>query len=127
LAAYADAPFVLPEKLGDQSAPRRRAWSNWSRGWLAVSGAIAAAILAMVIPAPMREGRPTPRAPIQAPTPFDSGIIHPVSSKPVMHRATGRELMGVVGEDGNLYWIEVERVRTIRLPNGRLGLTGNEL
>ncbi len=33
-----------------------------------------------------------------------------------IRRVTGREVLGVVGEDGNIYWIEVDRIRTIRRP-----------
>lgn len=95
--------------------------------WLA-PGAIAAALLAMVVP------RPTPtsveRLPIvQAPlmttlrgtvgSPFADGqqdIMRSVRSTPAIHRNTGREIIGVVGDDGNLYWIEVERTRTVKLP-----------
>lgn len=29
---------------------------------------------------------------------------------------TGREIFGVLGEDGNLYWIEVDRTLTVRQP-----------
>ena len=35
---------------------------------------------------------------------------------PAVRRSTGRDLIGVIGEDGNWYWIEVERSRTIRVP-----------
>lgn len=33
-----------------------------------------------------------------------------------IRRITGREVLGVVGEDGNIYWIEVDRILTIRRP-----------
>lgn len=29
-------------------------------------------------------------------------------------RMTDRELLGVIGEDGNIYWIEIDRTRTIK-------------
>jgi anti-sigma factor RsiW len=129
LACYVESPVPLPA-LSEQAAGQKRTWSKWNRGLLAVSGAIAAAILAMVVPAPVRDDQPL--------RPFaenrdsvmggPSSVVRPVSTAtPVLQRATGRDLMGVVGEDGNIYWIEVERTRTIRLPNGRSGLSGNEL
>ena len=44
-------------------------------------------------------------------------------SGPTYRRSTGREYMGIVGEDGNIYWIEIERTRTLErglnpLPQG---------
>lgn len=101
---------------------QRRTWF-----WLA-PGAIAAALLAMIVP------RPTPtnveRQPIvpglSAPalngtwgSSFADGqqdMMQSVRSTPAIHRNTGREIIGVVGDDGNLYWIEVERTRTVTLP-----------
>jgi hypothetical protein len=56
------------------------------------------------------------------------GMYRPVSSTlPSVQRATGRDLVGVVGEDGNVYWIEVERTRTVRLPHGKSGAPANRL
>jgi anti-sigma factor RsiW len=129
LNAYVSEPVCPPETLGPQRTVRLRLWSHWSRGWLAVSGAVAAALLAMVIPAPFGDAPVTPPTIVgrDGISPADSSLVHPVSSTPVLQRATGRDLMGVVGEDGNIYFIEVERTRTIRLPNGRFGLQGNEL
>lgn len=105
-------------RLGRQ----RRTWF-----WL-VSGAIAAALLAMVVPRPMPtnvQHPPLVRAP-SAPTlngvvgsPITDGqqdLMRSVRSTPAIHRNTGREVIGVVGDDGNLYWIEVERTRTVKLP-----------
>ncbi len=31
-----------------------------------------------------------------------------------VQRDRGRETIGVLGEDGNIYWIEVDRTRTVR-------------
>ena len=91
--------------------------------WL-VPGAIAAALLAMVVPRPMPtsvERPPTVQAPSvgEVGSHFTGGqqdIMHSVRSTPAIHRNTGREIIGVVGDDGNLYWIEVERTRTVKLP-----------
>jgi len=105
-------------------ARQRRTWF-----WLA-PGAIAAALLAMVVPRPVPtnvQHPPIVQAP-SAPTfsgavgsPFSGGqqdLMHSVRSTPAIHRNTGREIIGVVGDDGNLYWIEVERTRTVTLPAG---------
>ena len=40
-------------------------------------------------------------------------------------RSTGRNVLGIIGDDGNVYFIEVDRTRTIRLPDA--GTTSNEL
>jgi hypothetical protein len=37
-------------------------------------------------------------------------------SLPRYQRDRGTEVIGVVGDDGNVYWLEVERTRTIKLP-----------
>ncbi len=42
-----------------------------------------------------------------------NGMMQQVSY-PRTRRNTGREMLGVVGEDGKMYWIEVDRIRTIR-------------
>ena len=104
--------------------------------WLA-PGAIAAALLAMVVPRPSPtsvERLPIVQAPLM-PTfkegvmsPFTDGrqdIMHSVRSAPAIHRNTGREIIGVVGDDGNLYWIEVEHTRTVKLPAASSLRSGN--
>lgn len=108
--------------------------------WLA-PGAIAAALLAMIVPrlTPTNVERPLGvRSPSTSTfdgvlgSPFTGGqqdLMHSVRTTPAIHRNTGREIIGVVGDDGNLYWIEVERTRTVTLPatsNSRAG-TLNEL
>lgn len=108
---------------------------RFRRRWLFVPGAVAAAILALVIPKPGLDSLDRTRAPVlESPVtgsveartapfvrPFQrSGLMTPVALKPSVRRRTGRDLIGVMGDDGNLYWIEVERSRTIRLPKRRL-------
>ena len=92
------------------------------RGWLMIPGAIAAALLAMVIPDPdYRRGPAVPLvASMVAPSiPWSgSNLARPVSTVPKIRSQTGRDVIGVVGDDGNLYWIEVEKKRTIRWPAG---------
>lgn len=97
------------------------------RGWLMIPGAIAAALLAMVIPDPdvhhpstaplVSDGRElfsvTPESAWDG-----SKLTMPVSTAPKIRSQTGRDVIGVVGDDGNLYWIEVEKKRTVRWPAG---------
>ncbi len=141
----------------------RRGWRDrYHRGWWLVPGAVAAALLALVIPKPGLDGGraiPSVAAPKlvgSAPTqtsvpvshantyrpamtsmPGDAGISTVAGSRrsgsdlmrhvsdrpqhPTLRRRTGREVIGVMGDDGNLYWIEVDRTRTIRqTPDRRL-------
>lgn len=119
---------------------------NWRtrahRGWLLIPGAIAAAFAALMIPR-MDWGRPASHVPAVALTPDASlvpssspsleprsmsrGGINPDLMRTVgtTRRNTGRDVLGIMGDDGNLYFIEVDRTRTIRLPGA--GTTSNEL
>lgn len=108
----------------------RRGGRRVGHAWLWASGAVAAAILAMVIPHPAQVSKSLP--PIGAERgdagltpalqPMRAGrsqgdLMRSVSTQaPAVRRSTGRDLIGVIGEDGNWYWIEVERSRTIRVP-----------
>lgn len=109
-------------------AARRR---GGARGWWLLAGAVAAALLALVTPHPVL--RPTgeslkpmvDRAPmasvpcVQNPSPAGNGQV-PMRTVgaplPRVRRDTGREIFGIVGENGGIYWIEVDRTRTIRRP-----------
>ena len=105
----------------------RRAGMRFHRGWLMIPGAIAAALLATFIPQPVippgNLNKPS-IAPILNPLvnsdrhrPVNHvGHMQPVGNAPRTRSDRGRELIGVVGDDGNLYWIEVQRTRTIRVP-----------
>jgi len=118
-----------PLKLTAISIARPR---NRFQGYgLLVAGAIAAALLAIVIPSPLMNAKPARDAGSQTATLFpgatvinqqsgrlENPVMRTVGASPSIHRETGREVIGVVGDDGNLYWIEVERTRTIRLPRG---------
>ena len=97
------------------------------RGWLLIPGAIAAALLATVVPWPefseekapnvVRLGDhafPTLESMPTAPDANPMGLMRNVNQ---LRRNTGREVIGVIGEDGNIYWIEVDRTRTIRVPS----------
>ena len=56
-------------------------------------------------------------------TEFDPGneVMRNVGHQPVprqrIDRNTAREVFGIIGDNGELYWIEVDRIRTIRTPN----------
>ncbi len=97
------------------------------RGWLMIPGAIAAALLAMVIPDSGYRGQSTTplvtnRSDLFPVSPGSmwsgSELARPVSTVPRIRSQTGRDVIGVVGDDGNLYWIEVEKKRTVRWPAG---------
>ena len=128
---------------------RRVKTRSFNLGWMLIPGAIAAAILATVIPRPTFTDQSgavtdatngqTTMLPSVMPTVMpsvardgrggSSDLMRPVSVAPSVRRRTGRDLIGVVGDDGNLYWIEVERTRTIKLPRRRPVSSGslNEL
>ncbi len=128
------ASSALKQALEDEQAPtqtspvlvtKNKREPLRPRGWWLVPGAIAAALLAMVVPYPKtsrteRSGAPTavlaPPTPSISPWAGTMNVLHPARTTPVLHRNTGTDVIGVVGDDGNLYWIEVERTRTIKLP-----------
>ncbi len=125
-----DFQLEAPSGIGAQ---RERRGRN-HRGWMLVPGAIAAALLAIVIPRPgslspeqggavVQQAAPTtPRDFAGARQLQNQGMMRPVAngvSRPSVQRRTGRDLIGVIGDDGNLYWIEVERTRTVRFPQRR--------
>ena len=110
-----------------RSEPRRV--SFWTR-WM-VPGAVAAGLLAWALarvsfdrpavgPAPMADrsgGETAPLVPRISPG-YGPGEMryNAALGRPSVKRDTGREVIGVMGEDGNLYWIEVDRTRTVRRP-----------
>lgn len=117
------------------SKQRTRQGRSWF--WLA-PGAIAATLLAMLVPHPaskplyhpplvMAPGEPLLNGAVRSP--FTGGrqdVMRSVRSTPAIHRNTDREIIGVVGDDGNLYWIEVERTRTVTLPAGTSSQAGTD-
>lgn len=112
-----------------EAAPvaKRTARMGGRRGWLMIPGAIAAALLAMVIPDADYHGQSTTPLVSDGSDLFPvapgsvwggSELTRPVSMAPRIRSQTGRDVIGVVGDDGNLYWIEVEKKRTVRWPAG---------
>ena len=121
------AEVDLGAVFGAAPIARRTVRMKAHRGWLMIPGAIAAALLAMVIPDSGYRGQTTaplvtdrsnvlPIAPVSMWN--GSELARPVSTAPKIRSQTGRDVIGVVGDDGNLYWIEVEKKRTVRWPAG---------
>jgi hypothetical protein len=114
------------------------------RGWWLVPGAVAAALLALAIPRISFDGAGPSQPSFKQPLVVDgssdnrvdpAGVNRPsigqvgstplprrgrdslsrnVSQLPMTSRQTGRDVLGVMGDDGNIYWIETDRTRTIR-------------
>ncbi len=116
------------EALPSQTEPRSLTRYRW--GWRLGAGAIAAALLAIFVArTPFTPSSTSPTVvdgtsqttTLQAvPYPTNGarsdGLMRNVSSgRPRVLRDTGREIFGVLGEDGNIYWIEVDRTRTTRV------------
>ncbi len=117
------------EGLPAQQGPSPARTGTWM--WRLIPGAMAAAMLALVFsrfplaPAPSERPRANGHQPIHSvvpDSPYRFGVgndvpMRRVSTRPSVKRASGRDVLGVIGEDGNIYWIEVDRSRTIRRPN----------
>ncbi len=132
-----EAIFAAPSGASRASRHTSR---RFHRGWLMIPGAIAAGLLAMILPQPALTPTGSPSRPATtlrtAPSAVsqgvwpvhENGMMRPVSTMPRVRSDTGREVIGVVGEDGNLYWIEVERTRTIRVPaSSEAGRPGSDM
>ncbi len=114
-------PAGLPSRSQPQLA------TGYHRGWWLVPGAIAAALLAIVVarfPAPTPSGSTMAHknqlgvnhvVPVDRQTAQPEGLMRTVGTNRV-RRNMGREIIGVIGEDGNIYWIEVDRIQTIKWP-----------
>lgn len=107
---------------------------SYNRAWWLVPGAIAAALLALVMFQPKSPSIPAdgplmvqmPSTRIESPI---DGIALPSStwSSGVrqagyggtprrIQRRTARDVLGVMGDDGNIYLFEVDRIRTTKRP-----------
>ena len=116
------------EPLDFQALPSRKqspARRPSHRGWWLASGAVAAALLALAVvrisPTPstdrsITENRPIPPALTTPAMREQPGVMRNASMTPTIRRSTGRKIFGVIGDDGNIYWIEVDRTRTFRRP-----------
>ncbi len=112
-------PADLPPRLAAHQVAR------FNRGWWLVPGAVAAALLAIVIgrlpvgptsheTAQGDWNNSNAQVPVVGQPVGPQGLMRTVGTRPSITRRTGREVLGVVGEDGNIYWIEVDRIRTIK-------------
>ncbi len=111
------------------------------RHWLLLTGAVAAAILALAIPRPAVTTNDhsasfvekTGAQPIlvdntRRPRPVNADGLMRNVSMPSVQRETGTDVFGVLDENGNVYWIEVERTRTLRRPaRNRAGRSSREI
>jgi len=126
-AALKGAVAFDPVALPVQATPRR--FYLFRRHWLMAAGAVAAAILALVIPKPAVSPNPDrgqmatnvvqdhPAAVQEIPVVGQAGEgLMRNAGMPQIQRNTGRDVFGVMDEKGNVYWIEVDRTRTLRRP-----------
>lgn len=135
-AAVDEKPLSFDPMALTQAAPGSAiARHHWS--WWMIPGAIAAAIaIVLMIPdvappsAPQGQMADRKTSPIAAPVPqiaagghrrpVDYGGVIPVSNPPKrVRRQTLRDYTGVIGADGRLYLIEIDRTRTLRRTSGR--------
>lgn len=131
----ADLPVRQAGRKPAGAFRRRRQVSNltYAFRWL-VPGAAAAALLAILVarfpltpPSDsslaerdrMAANGVTHAPQVASPQPGIMREVGTAGPRTGIRRDTGREIIGVVGEDGNIYWIEVERVRTIKRPRPR--------
>jgi len=134
------AAAALNEALGDEmlsehaasmeTPSRASAGRGYHQGWWLVPGAVAAALLAVMV-ARFSPTVPSDRASLVEQQPVPSQRIPRVGSdhspgglqqnvnmgRDRIKRDTGREVIGVVGDDGNIYWIEIDRTRTYKRPS----------
>ena len=143
---------VLEDVLGDRNASfdpimipspvtaRRPQFVR--RHWLLLTGAVAAAVLALAIPrsALTPNDHPggfvgnTAAQPIHANNDVrparqvNLGVPMRNVSMPSVQRESGTDVFGVLDDNGNVYWIEVERTRTLRRPaKNRAGRSSREI
>lgn len=128
-----------PESLPDQHA--MPAAGRPHRGWWLVPGAVAAALLAIFVarmPIGSSDARiaDNPSVHTSIPIPVISGPVRPnngimrnAATGPQIKRSAGKDVFGVMGDDGNIYWIEVDRIWTLKRarPGTVLGRQNEEL
>ncbi len=130
-ASFSHEAAMVDVDSGVANHERSATWRGRAhRGWLMIPGAIAAAILAIVFqPAettfpgntstPVVQKSPVESMPSQVPSMRhpDNGMMRMVDwSKPRIKRNAGRDVIGVIGDDGNIYFLEVDRTQTVRQP-----------
>lgn len=142
-AALRDVMDVDALPLDPDLLPDRPAWKPTHRHrnhWWLIGGAVAAALLAAVtarLTAPVEHaGMQTHRNTVPIPQvaqrsqPDDDIMRHTsMNANPRVQRSAGKDVFGVMGDDGTLYWIEVDRVWTLKRaqPGSVAGRSRNEL
>jgi len=132
-----DRPFIDSAALTVALQRRRRFTPH--RSWWLIPGAVAAALLAVFVarwnetpssmphrgtPVARYDGSPRENLPA-SPTspwlghekghgPFGGDLLQTISTTPTLLRDQGRNVIGVMGEDGNLYWLEIDHTRSYR-------------
>lgn len=135
-----DPPIEL-DTLPPQEENRRS--RRWGRSRWLIPGAMAAAVAAFFLAQPdtsfihpRQQSDSHPNVPLvnsqgmnSAVTPMSPrgsspDLMRRVGIGPRIKRDTGRDVFGVVGDDGNIYWIEVDRSVTFRRPMRGAALRG---
>jgi len=127
--AQGEEAVIRQLTIGNRQLTRRH---HYRQLLILIPGAIAAALLAIVFPWPAKH----PNGDAHSTHSLTSGLVDEALSNhrpsvvphysnnetsmrsaawtnPATYRGTGREVIGIMGDDGNIYWIEVERTRTI--------------
>jgi hypothetical protein len=125
--AFGDEAFSM-RPASTETQPRASAGRGYHRGWWLVPGAVAAALLAVMLarfsPSGVDVDRlvehqapQNQRIPMVGPE-HPGGLQQNVNmGRDRIKRDTGRDVIGVVGDDGNIYWIEIDRTRTYKRPS----------
>lgn len=104
---------------------------SYSRAWWALPAAVAAALgFAVLTNTSSNEFVPrerpvaviTDRPPDDPAVPVRQvsnrpGLVRPAGGPRHIRRDTVHDLLGVVGDDGNVYWLQVDRTRTVDQPD----------
>ena len=126
-------PLALTTRAGrsdaNPTAAVRRSRYHWT--WWLMPGAVAAAVVALLmIPLSFPQAHDQkPRIasiPVERPVAQENSLVNRQMNIPkvqtVLHgprkikKRTDREYIAVLGEDGQVYWLEVDRTRTIKGP-----------
>ena len=115
------------------AAQRSSIWSH--RAWWILPGAVAAALVIVVFNVPQQVDQPQPLAGGGAPGqqqrfhvdngPGPAATVHQIQPVSLLGprqrviRDTERNVIAVVGEDGKVYLLEIDRIRTLKRPTKR--------
>jgi len=122
----------MPALRFHEAAARRRGLKR--QAWWMVPGALAAGLLVTLMarplldaPSPSRNGSTIVSSPWSngggdGTAEYPAEFMHTVSDhRPALRlqRNVARDVIGLIGEDGNIYWFEVDRTTTVKRPNPR--------